>query len=97
MNKKLVRAGRPMRESTVQNYLIAEAKRLGGKAIKIEGENGTPDTLVKLPGREAMLVECKRPGTEPEPHQVERMMEWQATGMVVRWVQTKRHVDEVLS
>lgn len=96
MSKKLSRLGLQPRENTIQTYLIAKAKALGGKAIKIEGENGTPDTLVKLPGRAAMLIECKRPGEEPEPIQYERLREWQATGFVVGWASTKRNVDKLL-
>lgn len=96
MSKALTRAGRPMRESSVQSHLIETAAALGGKAIKIEGEAGTPDTLVKVPGVPGFLVECKRPGEAPKRHQATRSAEWEGVGMSTYWVSTRREVDLLL-
>lgn len=48
------------RERSVESYLTAEVKRLGGWAIKLAPTAvGLPDRLVLLPGGEAHLVELK--------------------------------------
>lgn len=74
------------REQTGQTRLIQGVKALGGKACKIEGEAGLMDTLVKIPGEPARLIELKRFGKEPEPHQVDRAKEWADAGMEVGWL-----------
>jgi len=85
------------RENAVQSHLIKTAKALGGKAAKVTGEAGTPDTLVTVPAwSRPILVECKRPGEWPEPHQVERAAEWIAGGMLCFWVSTQREVEALL-
>lgn len=74
------------REQTGQSRLIAGVRALGGKACKIEGEAGLMDTLVKIPGEPARLIEMKKTGKEPEPHQTDRAKEWADAGMEVGWL-----------
>lgn len=59
-----------MRESEVHRYLVQRIESLGGEVRRMEwiGRRGAPDVAVLLPMRHC-LVEEKRPGEAPEPHQ----------------------------
>lgn len=50
-----------MKESEIEKILVRETKKLGGRAYKWEspGNDGVPDRIVILPGREPMFVELK--------------------------------------
>ena len=50
-----------MREHDVEKWLVAEVKRLGGRAYKwtSPGNDGVPDRIVILPGRPPIFVELK--------------------------------------
>lgn len=52
-----------MLEKTVEDYLVKEVKRIGGKAPKwvSPGNTGVPDRIVLLPGGRTYYIECKRP------------------------------------
>ena len=76
---------RVAKENSPQALLIALVRDLGGKATKINGENGTPDVLLKVPGFPMTLVEMKRKGEEPEPAQILRRVEWTAVGAACTW------------
>jgi hypothetical protein len=68
----------PKLESSIEDYLVAQVKRLGGEVRKVKwiGRDGAPDRLVMLPrswgvkpggvmfneGSPAIWVELKRPG-----------------------------------
>jgi hypothetical protein len=95
----VVLKSKPPLESSVEAYLIAKVKSLGGKSSKLvsPGERGQPDRLVKLPGVYAFLVELKRPGKVPTMAQLGKAEEWRKAGMVVRWADSKETVDAVLA
>jgi hypothetical protein len=46
-----------MRESTIEAYLVARVKELGGECRKVswQGRKGAPDRLVMLPGQDSIL------------------------------------------
>ena len=50
-----------MREKDIEKILVAEVKRLGGRAYKwtSPGNDGVPDRIVILPGRPPIFVELK--------------------------------------
>ena len=50
-----------MRESEIEKRLRAEAKKMGGMAVKFvsHGLDGVPDRIVLLPGRKIAFVELK--------------------------------------
>ena len=81
------------KESTTQKYLIDRVKAAGGKAEKIVGPVGTPDTLVKMPDRPACLVEVKRRGFFPDNAQLRQGDAWEKAGLEVYWVDSKSGVD----
>lgn len=59
-----------MLEAEIEAYLRRIVRGAGGDVRKVKwiGHNGAPDRLVGLRGRH-VLVELKRPGAKPEPHQ----------------------------
>lgn len=60
-----------MRESTLEQRLVSEVKRIGGKAPKwvSPGNRGVPDRLIILPNGKTIFVEMKAPGKPLEPLQ----------------------------
>lgn len=76
-------------EQSVQTFLIEGIKALGGYAAKITGESGTPDVLGTLPWLPGFIVEVKRTGEEPEPHQYVNLAQWLKGGMPSTWVAGK--------
>lgn len=85
------------RESDIENYLHRRAKVLGGsyRRVKWIGRRGANDDLILLPGRH-MLVECKRPGEVPEPHQAREHERLRAAGFEVYTVSTTEEIDVIL-
>jgi len=90
------------RESSVQDYLIAEVHRHGGKAVKLvaDSSNGEPDVLLSGPWwscSQMMLVEVKREGELPTDLQQARAAEWRAAGARVAWIDRKSLVGRLLA
>ncbi len=87
-----------MKESTVEDHLLAEAKRLGGIAIKIAPLSavGLPDRLVLLPGGRVGFLELKRPGKTPGTRQVEWLARLGRLGVPAAWADSKAGVDAFL-
>lgn len=93
-------------ERDIEAYLHRRVRKLGGdyRRVKWIGVRGAPDDLVGVPFNRTLwdrapfnaLVECKRPGEEPEPHQLrehERLRSW---GLVVYIVATAEEIDAIL-
>lgn len=60
-----------MRESALEQRLVREVKRIGGKAPKwvSPGNRGVPDRIVILPHGRVVFVEMKAPGKQLQPLQ----------------------------
>ncbi|MDR8026468.1 VRR-NUC domain-containing protein [Burkholderia cenocepacia] len=94
-----------MRESDIENYLVARVKALGGEVRKVKwiGRRGAPDRIVMLPARSGyrapltVWVELKAPGVPPEAHQVREHERMRAAGQYVEVVDSFSRVDEVLA
>ena len=58
-------------ERQIEWALVQHVKSLGGLCVKQEWANlrGAPDRLVMIPGGIIFMVELKRYGVKPEPHQ----------------------------
>jgi hypothetical protein len=86
-----------IRESQIEAYLHRRAKELGGdyRRLKWIGRRAANDDLILLPGRH-MLVECKRPGEVPEPHQAREHERLRAAGFEVHVVATFADIDRIL-
>lgn len=67
------------------------------KAVKVmrTNENGTPDIFVSVAGR-VVILEVKRPGSEPTQLQQKRLLEWGASGAVVAVVRSEEDVEKIL-
>jgi hypothetical protein len=69
-------------ESSIESAACKKIKaELGVDSLKLNlrGNRGWPDRLFFIPGGRPLLIEFKRPGTEPEPLQVYRhnqLKEW---------------------
>lgn len=87
-----------MRESTIENYLVAQVKALGGEVRKVKwiGRRGAPDRLVMLPGR-AMFVELKAPGEKAKPHQKREHERMRRMGQRVEVIDSIDGIEAVLS
>lgn len=92
-----------MRESTIEKYLVAQVKAIGGEVRKVQwlGRNGAPDRVVMLPRASIWLhrtvwVELKAPGKAPEPHQLREHKRMRNVGQTVVVIDSIEGVDELL-
>lgn len=82
-------------EREVEDYLVKEVKKLGGKAYKFNSmsNRAVPDRLCDLPLGILDYVECKAPGEEPTPLQLKVHKEMRSRGKNVYVVDSKFKVD----
>ncbi len=82
-----------MRESKVEDYFNQQVKKAGGEVRKLQWVNrrGAPDRLAMLNGPH--FVELKRPGKEPEAHQVREHKRMRKHGLKVYVIDTLAGVD----
>ncbi len=74
-----------MTEKELEQMLVREVRRQGGRAYKFisPGINGVPDRLLLLPDGIAGFVEVKAPGRKLRPNQVKRKGELESLGFLV--------------
>ena len=79
---------RGARERALERFVIAEAHKLGGLAIKLQGpgNQGLPDRLVLMPGGRAGFLELKRAGEKPTALQHHQMAVLGGLGFPTGWV-----------
>lgn len=84
-----------MREKEVEQYLVDEVRKAGGKAYKFisPGRAGMPDRIVILPGGLIYLVELKAPGGKVRPQQAARFRELEKLGCKVWVLSSRKAVD----
>ena len=87
-------------EGKVQAYLVKRIKALGGETRKLHfaAHHGAPDILCLLPfgykpEERHPLVEVKRPGETPEPHQLREHERLRNAGFIVLVIDSKTGVD----
>jgi len=86
-------------EKAVEEYLVSEVKKLGGKAPKwtAPGNTGVPDRIVILPGGRVYFIECKKPkGSKTSARQKLWHRYLSDLGANVRQTFTKEEVDEFI-
>lgn len=94
MRKKFAKA---TTENTVEDYLCAEVRTLGGTAVKLMYLPGWPDRMVLLPRGFIMFVELKRPhGGKDEPLQPRVQRYLRSLGFIVIKAHTKEAVRAAL-
>lgn len=83
-----------MRESQVHAYLVKRIEALGGEVRRLGwlGRRGAPDVVVLLPLRH-ILIEEKRPGEVPEPHQLREHERLRAAAFEVLVIDSCELVD----
>lgn len=87
-----------MRENEIESRLRAEAKKMGGMAVKFvsPGFDGVPDRIVLLPGRKIAFVELKAPGKKPRSLQIKRMRQLECLGFPVFVIDGVEQIGGVL-
>lgn len=96
-----------MRESDIEQHLVARVKALGGEVRKVKwiGRRGAPDRLVLFTTKHGLLrvkmhhqiwIELKAPGVKPEAHQLREHDRMRAFGLDVRVIDSIEGVDHVL-
>lgn len=90
-----------MLEREIENYLIDNIKKLGGRAYKFvsPGNRGVPDRMILLPGGRIIFVELKtkdRYPTKLQRVQIKRMRDLGADVRVIRGMDAaKDFLDEL--
>ena len=87
------------KESSVEDYLIAQVKAHGGDTRKVtyQGRKGAPDRWCFFPGNRLLIVECKRPKKNKLDPLQEVEVEWlQGMGFNAGWLNSKEQVDTVI-
>jgi hypothetical protein len=86
------------RESDVESYFCCQVTQLGGitRKLKWQGRNGAPDRFVSFPWTGPVLVELKRPGKKPQPHQGREAVELEKYGTEVWCCATHAQVDQFI-
>lgn len=84
-----------MRERDVENYLIIQVAKLGGKAYKWQSmsNKAIPDRICFFPGPVLKLVECKAPGKDATSLQKKIHKTLRLMGFDVLVIDTKAKVD----
>lgn len=87
-----------MREKEIEQRLVMETARRGGKALKFVSPSygGMPDRLVLLPDERMGFVEVKAPGQKPRPLQKKRHAMLQRLGYQVFVLDAKEDIERVL-
>jgi hypothetical protein len=86
------------KESAIEGYLCEQVTLHHGFTRKIYymGRSGSPDRWCFFRSGRVLLVECKRPGEEPEPLQFQEMKLLRSLGQWVAWTDTREGVDAIL-
>lgn len=87
------------REETLRAYFVRRVRQVGGVNYKLSpnGRRGKPDELTLLPWRLPALVELKKRGEKPEPHQLREHERLGRIGHRVVVIDCKRKVDQFLT
>ena len=85
-------------EKDIEQKLIDEVKRKGGRALKFvsPGFAGVPDRIVLMPKGRITFVELKAPGEKMRPLQLRRKRQLEALGFRVLCVDSLEKIDEAL-
>jgi len=77
-----------IKEEKIENYLVRQVKKLGGRAIKFTSSSlrGLPDRHCIFPNGFACYVECKAPGRKTTKKQ----------DVFIRWLRSCGHVAVII-
>lgn len=99
MGTRALRQKKPhqIRESEIEKELIKQVRTHGGLHRKLRWINarGAPDQFISL-NNKVFLVEVKRPGGKPEPHQLREHQRLKAHGIRVLVIDDLKGIDYLL-
>ena len=87
-----------MREKVIEQYFVAEVKKLGGIALKLNSTSmkGLPDRLILLPNGILFFAELKATGKKARPLQKFILKKLQDLGFSFYVIDSMEQVKEVL-
>ena len=88
-----------MREKKIEEKLVKEVKRYGGKCWKFvsPGTDGVPDRIVLLHKGRIAFVELKAPGKELRPQQKKRKRELEELGFKVYVLDNEEEIGGIIN
>lgn len=88
-----------MQESTIEKYLVNQAKAAGGWAVKLISPNasGMPDRLMLFPKGQIAFVEVKCSGGKPRALQAAVHRKLKALGFSVEVIDSKAKADALIA
>ena len=89
---------RGVREKVIEQYFVAEVKRLGGIALKLNSTsmNGLPDRLILLPNGVLFFAELKSTGKKARPLQRFIHQKLQSLGFIVYVIDSMAQVKKIV-
>ena len=95
MDKK---EGENLREKVIEQYLVAEVKKRGGMALKVNSTSmkGLPDRMVLLPNGILFFAECKAPGKKARALQKFVHKKLRGLGFSVYVIDSKVQITKIL-
>ncbi|MCM1295862.1 MAG: hypothetical protein NC311_10000 [Muribaculaceae bacterium] len=87
---------KPVKESSIEDYLARRCDELGIYQHKNTGRNGIPDRLLIFDARHWFL-ELKRPGKAPTELQESVARELRSHGAVTLWADSRDAVEQVVA
>ncbi len=85
-------------EKDTETYLTKQVEAFGGLCRKYvsPGVRGVPDRLCFMPNGKLLIVEVKSEGLLPDLHQMREHLRLSRRGFIVRVIDTKQAVDNLL-
>lgn len=93
-----LKRGVTVREKVIEQYFVAEVKRLGGIALKLNSTsmNGLPDRLILLPNGVLFFAELKATGKKARPLQRFIHQKLQSLGFIVYIIDSEAQVKKIV-
>ena len=93
-----LKRGVTVREKVIEQYFVAEVKRLGGIALKLNSTSmkGLPDRLILLPNGVLFFAELKATGKKARPLQRFIHQKLQSLGFIVYVIDSMAQVKKIV-
>ena len=88
-----------LREKVVEDYLVNEVKKTGGRAYKFTSSSyrSIPDRMCVFPGGHIIFVEVKAPGRKPTDRQWKEIQRLRNMGCTVLVIDSRPKVDKLIA
>lgn len=93
-----LKRGVTVREKVIEQYFVAEVKKRGGMALKVNSTSmkGLPDRLILLPNGVLFFAELKATGKKARPLQRFIHQKLQSLGFIVYVIDSKAQVKKIV-